>query len=29
MLGEQPLPVDFRGAPAMKGEATPVRVVFE
>ena len=30
MLGEQPLPVNFRGTPAIEGsEAAPVRVISE
>jgi heterodisulfide reductase subunit D len=29
MLDEQPLPVDFRGAPAMETEDAPVRVISE
>jgi hypothetical protein len=29
MFEEQPLPVDFRGAPAIKPEAAPVRVIGE
>jgi heterodisulfide reductase subunit D len=29
MLGEQPLPVDFRDAPAIAPEAAPVRVISE
>jgi hypothetical protein len=30
MLGEQPLPVNFRGTPTIEGsEAAPVRVISE
>ena len=29
MLGEQPLPVDYRGLPAIAPEDTPVRVISE
>lgn len=29
MLGEQPLPIDFRGKPSPGSEAAPVRVIAE
>jgi hypothetical protein len=29
MLGEQPLPIDFRGKPPLEPKAAPVRVISE
>jgi hypothetical protein len=29
MLGEQPLPIDFRGKPPLEPKAAPVRVIAE
>jgi hypothetical protein len=29
LINEQPLPVGFRGTPAVSGETTPVRVISE
>jgi hypothetical protein len=29
MLGEQPLPIDFRGKPPAEPKAAPVRVIAE